>query len=105
DVRDLLVHVTLHATAQRRIELGQVANLHGICALRFAVCDLNGRGEAVFFEDAMIATISPASANRGLTLAALSKSVSIINSSEKALSSASSSTTPSFAMNSDFERA
>ena len=68
DVRDLLVHVTLNAPAQRRIKLGQIANLQGICDLRFAICDFNGRREAVFFDDAMIATISPASVNRGLTL-------------------------------------
>src|SRR4029077_20463402 len=52
---------------------------------------------AVFFDDAMIATISLASLSRGSTFVALSKFVSIINSSQNALSSASSSTTPSLA--------
>src|SRR6266849_1869779 len=99
------MYVTFNATAQRRIKLRQIADLHEICALRFTTCDLSGSREAVFFDDAMIATIWPASVNRGLTLAALSRSVSITNSSQKALSSASSSTTPSFAMNSGFERA
>src|SRR5580765_212583 len=105
DVRDLLVNIAFHAAAQWRIELSQIADFHRICALRFAICDLNRGREAVFFDDAMIATISPASVNKGLPFAAASKSVSIINSSQKALSSASSSTTPSFAMNSGFERA
>jgi hypothetical protein len=50
--------------------------------LRFAICDLKTR-EAVLFDDAMIAAILPASASSGFTLAALSKSVSIINSSQK----------------------
>jgi hypothetical protein len=69
--------------------------------LRFAICDL----AAVFFDDAMIATISLASLSRGSTFVALSKFVSIINSSQNALSSASSSTTPSLATNSGLERA
>src|SRR4029077_17066899 len=101
DVTDLFVKISLHAPAHRRIELSQVADLHGICDLRFAICDF----AAVFFDDAMIATISPASTNKGFTLAALSNSVSIISSSQNALSSASSSTTPSLATNSGLERA
>src|SRR5206468_3796516 len=101
DVIDLLMKISLHAPASRRIELSEVADLHWIADLRFAICDF----AAVFFDDAIIATISPASISKGLTFAALSKCVSIINSSQNALSSASSSTTPSLATNSGFERA
>jgi len=43
---------------------------------------------AVFFDDAMIATISLASFSRGFTFAARSNSVSIINSSQNTVSSA-----------------
>jgi hypothetical protein len=60
---------------------------------------------AVFRDEAIIATISLASLSKGFTLVALSKFVSIINSSQKALSSASSSTTPGFATISGLERA
>src|SRR5262249_2523047 len=101
DVINLLVKISLHAPAHGRIKLGEIADLHWIADLRFAICDL----VAVFFDDAMIATIWLASTNKGLTLAALSNSVSMISSSQSALSSASSSTTPSFATNSGLERA
>ena len=39
DVRDLLVHITLHPAAQRRIELSEIANLQEFtnCDLRFAI--------------------------------------------------------------------
>jgi len=47
--------------------------------LRFAICDF----AAVFFDDAIIATISPASISKGLTFVALTKCVSIISSSQK----------------------
>jgi hypothetical protein len=50
--------------------------------LRFAICDLT----AVFFDDAVMATISLASVNKDFTLAARSNSVSIINSSQNAVS-------------------
>src|SRR5204862_7932124 len=43
---------------------------------RFAICDF----AAVFFDNAMMAAISPASVSKGLTFTALSKPVSIINS-------------------------
>src|SRR4029077_10003337 len=101
DVTDLLVKIPFHAPAYRRIELGEVADLHWIADLRFAICDF----AAVFFDDAMIATISLASLSRGSAFVALSKFVSIINSSQNALSSACSSTTPSLATNSGFESA
>src|SRR6266498_1048041 len=34
DVRNFLVEITLHATAKRRIKLGQIADLHAILSFR-----------------------------------------------------------------------
>jgi len=79
DVSDFFVNVPFHAPAYGRIELSEVADLHRIADLRFAICDLT----AVFFDAAISATISPASIKRGLTRTALSKPVSIINSEPK----------------------
>jgi len=96
DVIDLFMKIAFHATAYRRVELGEVADFHDIADFRFAICDF----AAVFFDDAMIATISLASFSKGFTFAARSNSVSMINSSQNTVSSASSSTTPSLATNS-----
>ena len=97
DVIDLLMKIPLHAAAYRRIELGEVADLHGIGDLRLPIADLR--------EAAMIATSSPASLSRGRILSSLSKPESMINSNQKQLSSASSSTIPIFAINSARDRA
>src|SRR6476646_8966508 len=50
DVIDLFMKIAFHATAYGRIELGEVADLHWIADLRFAICDL----AAVFFDDAKL---------------------------------------------------
>src|SRR5206468_4338593 len=97
DVIDLLMKISLHAPASRRIELSEVADLHWIADFRVPSAD--------FREAAMIATSSPASPNRGRILPSLSKPESTINSNQKDISSASSSTTPIFAINSARERA
>src|SRR6185369_14575860 len=93
---DLLVKISFHAPAYRRIELGQVADLH-IFDCRLPTAD--------FREAAMIATSSPASLSSARTLGSVSKPESIINSNQKHVSSASSSTTPILAINSARERA
>src|SRR5712692_3260882 len=105
DVRNLFVNIALHPAAQRRIKLRQIANLQEIFKLRFAICDFCGKRDAVFLDDAIIATISPASPSNGLTSLWFSRPASMISSSQNALSSASSSTIPSFATNSTLERA
>src|SRR5262245_32137645 len=97
DVIDLFVKIAFHATAYRRIELGEVADLHRIADFRLPIADLR--------EAAMMATSSPASFSRGRILSSVSKPESMINSNQKQLSSASSSTTPIFAINSARERA
>lgn len=61
--------------------------------------------EADFLELVIIATSSFASFHNGSTLSFLNNSPSIIISSQNALSSASSSTTPSLEINSAFDRA
>ena len=71
DVVDLFMKITFYATAYGRIELGEVANLHRIVDLRFAICNF----AAVFFDDAMIATISLALVSKDFTFAAGSSSV------------------------------
>src|SRR5437879_5285225 len=80
DVRDLLVNVPLHPTAERRIKLGQIANLQRIAEVRLAIADLR--------DAAMMATSSLASPNNGSTCFFRRTLESMINSS------ASSSTTP-----------
>src|SRR5262249_5859463 len=97
DVIDLFMKIAFHPPAYRRIKLGQIANLHRIADLRLPTADLR--------EAAMIATNSPASFSKGRILSSVSKSESMINSKQKQLSSASSSTTPIFAINSARERA
>jgi hypothetical protein len=67
DVVDLFMKITFYSTAYGRIELGEVADLHGIADLQFAICDF----AAVFFDDAMMATISLTSVSRGFTFAAV----------------------------------
>ena len=63
NVRNLLVNITFHATAPWRVKLSQIADLQEICELQFAICDFVR--VAVFFDDAVIATSSPASAKSG----------------------------------------
>src|SRR5262245_45607046 len=96
-VVDLFKKITFYSTAYGRIELSDVADLHGIADLRLPIADLR--------EAAMIATSSPASLSRGRILSSVSKPESMINSNQKQVSSASSSTTPIFAINSARERA
>src|SRR4029077_6473384 len=97
DVTDLLVKISLHAAAYRRIELGEVADLHRIADFRLPSAD--------FREAAIIATSSPASITSERILVSPSKPESMINSNQKHVSSASSSTTPILAINSARERA
>jgi hypothetical protein len=68
--------------------------------LRFAIADF----DAEMREDAMIATNSFAFLSKEFTIDSFINPPSIISSIQKALSSASSSTMSSFAMNSDLER-
>jgi hypothetical protein len=70
---------------------------------RFPICDLRLL-DAEIRDAAIIAVSSFASFNREFTNAGFIAPLSTINSIQNALSSASSSTTPSLAMNSYFER-
>lgn len=88
----LLLHIPFHASAERRIELGQVANLQGIADFRLATAD--------FRDAAIIATSSEASFNNGAICFSERMLVSTMSSNQNAVSSASSSTTPILAMNS-----
>src|SRR5260370_19033694 len=97
DVRDLLVNIAFHATAQRRIELSQIANLHRITDFRLPIADLR--------DAAMIATSSLASFSKGSICVSPRILESMISSSQNAVSSASSSTTPILAINSARDRA
>src|SRR5262245_45384176 len=96
DVTNFLMKIPFHATAHRRIELGEIADFH-ISDFRLPTGD--------FRDAAIIATSSLASFSRGSTLASVSKRESIINSNQKQVSSASSSTTPILAINSGRDRA
>ena len=96
NVADFFMNVAFYTTAQRRIKLGEIAKLHRIADCRLAIADLR--------DAAMIETISSASRSSGLSLVIGNKPVSIISSSQNALSSASSSTVPSFAITSRFDR-
>src|SRR6266404_6829688 len=97
DVRDIIVDVALHAAAQRRVKLGEIADLHRNADWRLAIAD--------FRDAAIIATSSPASISKGRNFASLSNPDSVISSSQNAVSSASSSTTPILEMNSARDRA
>src|ERR1039457_573137 len=96
DVDNLFVDVALHASTQRRVKLSEVANLQRIADFRLATAD--------FREEAIIATSSSASFSSGSTCFSLRILEPMINSNQNAVSSASSSATPIFAMNSARDR-
>src|SRR5205085_11193377 len=97
NVGGFFVNVAFHAPAERRIKLSQVAELQEIADCRLPIPD--------FRDAAMMATSSVASLSNGWICLVDLMSHSTISSSQKAVSSASSSTTPIFAMNSARERA
>src|SRR5207302_3409794 len=97
DVRDLLVNVTFYTTAERRIELSQIADFQRIADFRLPIADLR--------DAAMIATNSLASLSKGSTCVFPRILESVISSSQHAVSSASSSSAPILAMNSARDRA
>src|SRR4029077_10924766 len=76
DVGNFLLEVPFHAPASRRVELGQVADLHGISDFLLPT--------PAFRETAMISTSSPASCNKGSACDSPQRFVSTISSSQNA---------------------
>jgi hypothetical protein len=48
DVIDFFVNVPLHASAERRVKLRDIADLQEICEFRFAICDSASVAESRF---------------------------------------------------------